>query len=311
MKKSVIKGLIFVLLIFMWVLPTAFAGRSIGEEGKNTARGSPGLEERLRNVPDFKFFHQKNGIGYGVCPVYTAPSEDSFRMANGKACVATDFDMYECGFDETGWLFVRYDTNNGSTNTGYIPPQYVRGFHSQMTCKNFEYIPATVEKTIRMTNNPLLRGSAFAVLDPGETFHILAKYTYHGDWWYIECTVDGQLARGFIDRQESSFYLGDRGLGAYKIDATNTLNLGKPKVSPLGTYQIGEVIVDGGTTDKRIIVREDQDAGSALAAYVNPDDRFPCYAINLDKYGIEWYYIWIESAGKWGWISSGISTLCK
>lgn len=219
MKKNIISIAAFMLVICIFCMTTAVAGRSIDGERQKNHQVLPDLEERLRRIPDFKFYHQKNGIGYGVCPVYTAPSEDAFRMSNGKACVATDFDMYECGFDCTGWLFVRYETNNGGTNTGYIPPRYVRGFRSQMSCKNFEYIPATAVKTIRVTNNPLLRGSAFAILDPGEVFHILAKYTYHGDWWYIECIVDGQLARGFIDRQESIFSLGIQ--DPSEIDASN------------------------------------------------------------------------------------------
>lgn len=310
MKRKVFQILVFMLVSCILCTSGALAGTSIGSEKQNNY-ASPDLEERLLRIPEFKFYHHENGIGYGVCPVYTAPSEEAFRMANGKACVATDFDMYECGFDETGWLFVRYETNNGGTNTGYIPPQYVRGFRSQMSCKNFDYIPATAEKTIRVTNNPLLRGSAFAILDPGETFHILAKYTYHGDWWYIECTVDGQMARGFIDRQESSFYLGDQGYGAYTNGAINTAYLGNPEVSPIGTYQIGEVLVDGATTDQMKIVRQDKDDGSVEVAYVNPGDRFPCYAISKDKYRIEWYYVWIESENKWGWISSRVSVLCK
>ena len=310
MKRVLFRILVLVLVICISSMTTVQAGSSIGGEGRNDSRRSSDLEERLRNVPEFKFFHQKNGIGYGVCPVYTAPSEDAFRMANGKACVATDFDMYECGFDENGWLFVRYETNNGGTNTGYIPPQYVRGFRSQMSCKNFEYILATAQKTIRVTNNPLLRGSGFAILYPGELFHILAKYTYHGDWWYIECTVDDQLARGFIDRQESSFVLGDPGSGGYD-DSTSISNPWNPEVSPLGTYQTGEVLIDGGTTDQRKIVRQSHDVGSALVAYVNPMDCFPCYAISKDKYGRDWYYIWIETNSKWGWVSSTVSTLCK
>ena len=140
MKRKVFQILVFMLVSCILCTSGALAGTSIGSEKQNNY-ASPDLEERLLRIPEFKFYHHENGIGYGVCPVYTAPSEEAFRMANGKACVATDFDMYECGFDETGWLFVRYETNNGGTNTGYIPPRYVRGFRSQMSCKNFEYIP--------------------------------------------------------------------------------------------------------------------------------------------------------------------------
>lgn len=65
-------------------------------------------------------------------------------------------------------------------------------------------------KTLRVTNNPLQKDDyAFAEIEAGESIRILAKYTYHGDLWYIECTVDGQPARGFIDRQTSGFVLGE------------------------------------------------------------------------------------------------------
>jgi len=297
------KYLIFVLAFAfcMMIAAGALAGTSISGSGSNPSAGSSDLAERLRAVPDFKFFHHPEGIGYGVCPVYSAPSVDAYRLSNGRACVATDFDMYEAGFDSGGWLLVRYETNDGGVNVGYIPPDFVRGFRSRTSCcKTFDYIPVTAEKEIHVTNNPLLRGSAFAVLDPGEKFHILAKYTYHGDWYYIECFVDGQVARGFIDRGESTFYLGDQEGGE---EAVNAGSLGNPDISPLGTSRICDIIVSYGRNGERKIVHGAPGYQTERVQYVDAGKRYPCYSVTTVD-GIEWYYIWMEDVSKWGWISS-------
>ena len=292
MRKQPSVTLLLMLLIFSMMAATASAGTSIG--GDN-------LADRLRQVPEFKFYHCKEGIGRGVCPVYTAPSADAFRVSE-KASIATDYDMYEGGYD-AGWLMVRYETNNGGVRVGYIPPSYANGYKSFWGTRSFEYVPVTAEQTITVTDNPLLRGSGFAILAPGEGFYILAKYTYHGDWWYIQCTVDGQLARGFIDRESSAFSLGD---GSGSAGATTLSTLGNPSVSPLGTEQIGEVTVNSGSGRKT--VRKDADPNSAEVAYVNPGARYACYGSKTGTTGKTWYYIWIEEASRWGWISSASAT---
>ena len=64
------------------------------------------------------------------------------------------------------------------------------------------------EEDFSKTDNPVNEGETVAELAAGDSFEILAKYTYHGNWWYIECTVDGKTARGFIDREKSSFCSG-------------------------------------------------------------------------------------------------------
>lgn len=260
------------------------------------------LADRLRQVPEFKFYHCKNGIGRGACAVYTAPSAYAYRV-NGNATISTDYDMYEGGYD-AGWLMVRYETNNGGTRVGYISPADAAGYRSFWGTRSFAYIHVTAEREIRVTDNPMIRSSFFAVLTPGTDFYILAKYNYHNDWWYIECTVDGQTARGFIDRESSSFYLGDGMSGTGTENTAVTLsNLGNPSVSPLGTSQIGDVIVYYG--NGRQTVRRDADPNSAEVAYLDPGSRYACYASKIGTTGKEWYYIWIEEASRWGWISSG------
>lgn len=300
--------LLSIILVFS-LLATASAGTSISGGTTINADNNSDLANRLRSVPDFKFKNHENGIGYGNCPVYTAPSEYAYRCADGKASCYTDAYMSEAGFDITGWLLVRYQTNNGGTRVGYIPPKYVKGFKSVMSgCQHFEYIPVIAADTICVTDNPLLPGSAFATLDQGETFYILAKYTYYGNWWYIECTVDGQMARGFIDRGTTSFYLGDSSSSTSYQSPINQQSLGNPTTSPLGTSQIGEVLVGYGSTGSRKIVRERPDPNSRQVTVVYPGQRYPCYAEQQGSTGKTWYYIWVETDSAWAWISSGYVT---
>lgn len=291
----------FVLCILLTV-SCAAAGTSVGNQ-QQYAGGSvqSGLMDRLLQVPEFKFFVHKDGIGYGSCPVYTAPSIDSFRCANGKAQVSTNSHIDEAGY-VSGWLLIRYETNNGGYRVGYIPPNYVQGFKPNGHAPEFDYVPATVYETIYLTDNPLLTGSCFAVLEPGETFHVLGKYTYIGDWWYIECIVDNQVARGFIDRNTSSFIVGDEIVNPVTITM-------EPTVSPLGTTKIGTVTVNYGSSGDRKFVRKNPDANSTQMAAVNPGEKFPCYAERPGTSSGYWYYIWVEEESVWGWISNKVSTL--
>ena len=309
MKKHVSIFLAIMVLCFAMIPMASFAATSTGGRIVSTG-GAANLEERLRNVPVFKFWNHENGIGYGNCPVYTAPSENAFRCANGKASVATNVYMSEAGY-VGGWLLVRYETNNGGYRVGYIPPRYVRGFKSKMGTRQFDCIPVTAAGTIYVTDNPLLQGSSFARLDDGEEFYILGKYTYYGDWWYIECTVDGQTARGFIDRQSSGFYLGSAASGAtYTATGDRTIYTPSlPEYSPLGTTYIGDVKIDGGSTGDRKIVRQQPSTSANQTTVVYPGNRYPCYATRIGSTGKEWYYIWIEVDNAWGWVSSGVAIL--
>lgn len=307
MKKRVLA----LLTVFVMVCLVSAACAGTSTNGSKTAAGS-GLYDRLLKVPSFKFKNYEHGIGYGNCPVYTAPYEDAFRCANGKASVSTNDYMSEAGF-VSGWLLVRYETNNGGFRVGYIPPKYVKGFKSGMSTPKFDYIPVTATDTIIVTDNPLLTGSSFARLDVGEVFYVLGKYTYYGDWWYIECTVDNQTARGFIDRTTSSFTLdgvavsGSQG-GVSTVTSVED-SFGIPSVSPLGTEYIGDAYIGYGSSGDRKIVRKNADPKSAQVTVVYPGCRYPCYAVKKGTTGKDWYYIWVEEDSVWGWVSSGYAEL--
>lgn len=251
--------------------------------------------DKLFNVPVFKFTNHEKGIGCGACPVYTAPYENAYRV-NGNAACATNSEMSECGFIN-GWLFVRYETNNGGYRVGYIPPKYTRGKKITSHTPKFHNVEAKADGEILVTDNPMLLGSRFAKLKKGDSFTVLAKYTYFGDWWYIECTVDGKIARGFIDRASSKFSKP----GNPRITPPPTY---RPELSVWNTPYKGDVKIKGGSGDSRKIVRAQPSAKAKQVCVVYPGKKYPCYAT---KSG--WYGIYIEEDNVWGWIASGLATM--
>ncbi len=193
--KKVFALILSVVLLALFCAP-ALAAKSIG--GSSTSSSSSGS---LSGVTPFKFEHKKKGIGRGVCPVYTAPYHDAYRCNNGRASVDTNSSIDLGGYSDQGWLMVRYSTNNGGTRVGWIPPKYIKDVKTSMV-PHFSYIPVTAKSDIYVTDNnlePYDTNGYFAMIGQGETFYVIGRYNYYQyDLWYIELTVDGQTARGFI-----------------------------------------------------------------------------------------------------------------
>lgn len=290
MKKALA---VLAVLVVLLSSSCALAATSVGNNSYGAYYGS---STSLYNVIDFKFFHEARGIGYGNCPVYTAPSLNAFRCANGKASVDTNADMWIGGFESGGWLLVRYETSNGGVRVGYIPPQYIRGFSTTIDRLKFSYIPQVATTYTSITDNPLNVNSSFATLMPGETYYILGKYTYYGNWWYIECDVDGQVARGFINRNTTAV---DNGSGVYST------NIGEPALSPYGGSKIGQIQVQGSAR----IVRQNAGQEYNMVARVTYPDKYPVYDSKIGTNGRTWYYIYVD--GVWGWISDGVCNFIR
>lgn len=189
---------VFALILVLAVVLTctvSFAATPVNG-GSNGGTGAS-----LSSVSPFKFQHFKNGIGRGLCPVYSAPYMNAYRAANGKACVDTNHFVDVGGYDANGWLLVRYETNNGATRVGWIPPKYVKNVKQSMA-PHFVWIAQTAYDEIYVTDDnlqPYNTQSFFARLEPGEVYYIVGRYNYYGiELWYIEFDLDGQPARGFI-----------------------------------------------------------------------------------------------------------------
>ena len=306
-KRFLTGKAVLLLLLALSLLFSVTAASADGSSRYNIDYSN--LENRIRNVYIFKFYNQEGGIGYGNCPVYTAPYDDALRLANGRASCDTNSYMSVGGYDATGWLMVRYQTNENKTRVGYIPPQYVRGYRARINLLQFDYIPVVADSTIYVTDNPISNSTSFAALGAGETFYILGKYTYVGNWWYIECYVDGQPARGFIDIATSpfqadgaSFGNGDSGYNPAVFDSGSS---GGPVMTG---NRIGTVTVRGTFTNSDArIVRSLPNSDSDIVARVYDGERYPCYDITDGAGHKKWYKILVNEG--WGWISSGVSVL--
>lgn len=298
MKKT------FALILTVCLLLTAF---SIALADGSSAVDETDLVNRLRTVQDFKFRNHEDGIGEGTAPVYTAPSQDAYRCANGKAAYELDGPIGESNYVDN-WLLVHYNIDNQYERVGYIQKKHLNDFKSTMPKLNFEYIPLTAAVDIEITDDPYLSLTPFGIIHKGETFYVLMKYTYTGNWYYVECTVEGKTARGFIDRTKTSYYLGsgvtpDENTKVYDLEP-----LGYPDVSPRNTSKIGHVEV---LSEQRILAHKDANEESKQISVAYPGKYYPCYDTAPGKQDKEWYYIWIEEDSEWAWVNSGYSTLVK
>ena len=130
-------------------------------------------------------------------PVYSAPSRNSWRGANGKASVGTNGAIYSAGW-ENGWLLVMYETNSGSVRVGYVSGDDIRGGVPMDTSLTFSYATATLNAGTALTDDPAMRKTTIAQLRVGTLVTYLTCFFNKSAWDYIETTVDGQTTRGFV-----------------------------------------------------------------------------------------------------------------
>jgi len=129
--------------------------------------------------------------------VYSAPSEKAWRGNSGKASVSTNGAIYAAGWDGD-WLLIMYETNNGSVRVGYINGNKVRGGVPVETSLHFSHDPATVTSNCTLTDDPARSGTAIRQLTPGTAVTWLTRFYNNAAWDYIEITVNGDTARGFV-----------------------------------------------------------------------------------------------------------------
>ena len=303
---------VLVLAVFcVTALAAAAADSAVGTPLEYEGQTFTEWKDSLLGVRRITFTRHKDGIGLGDCPVYTAPYKDALRLANNRQAADTNVDIWDGGTTDEGWLLVRYDVAENTTRVGYIPAKYLGEFKSNLSAKKLGRIPAVAADVIEVTDDPIRpNGRVFATLRAGQEFEVLAKYTYNGNWWYIELEVDGKRARGFIDREHSCFRPGDGVQNAAEQLAVNLETLGTPSISPLNTQQAGEILILGDEKDSRKNVHRDASLNSDRVTVVYPTRTYPCYDVQ-DAGGRSWYYIFIEEDSIWGWVASELAAYLK
>ena len=128
--------------------------------------------------------------------VYTAPSTNAYRANNGKASCSTNGAVYALGFD-SGWMLMLYEANiAGQFRVGYV--QNVKGDTAGLPRLTWENEAATLTEGADLTDDPALTGNSLIFLPAGTRVTYLSTMFNSTGWDYVETTINGQQARGFI-----------------------------------------------------------------------------------------------------------------
>ena len=159
-------------------------------------KGMPEPPERDVNKPrGFEFVKLKTGQ---KLPVFSAPSNSAYRANNGKAKVSTNGAVYALGYDG-GWMLMLYEANHaGQYRVGYVECSQIRGKMPSLDQLDWEDTPATVTKKVSLTDDPAKTGNSMTTLKKGSTVIYLTTMFNNTGWDYVETTIDGKTARGFI-----------------------------------------------------------------------------------------------------------------
>lgn len=128
--------------------------------------------------------------------VYSGPDTSYFRGANGKAMASTNGKVYACGWED-GWLMVMYWTNGGSVRVGFTPSKDVAEPVDLPTLR-FAYEDAEITARCTLTDDPVMTNQKLATLTKGTRVTFLSEFVNSTRWAYIETTVEGKPARGFV-----------------------------------------------------------------------------------------------------------------
>ena len=160
-------------------------------------KGMPKAPDTIKNKPDG--FVGVTLKADQLLPVYAAPSAAAFRAANGKAAVSTTESVYALGYDG-GWMLVIYEVNKGGYRVGYVDASQIKGKLPDLPYLAWpESTPdATAIIDLKLTDDPALTESALTTIPAGTRVTYLTTMYNSSAWDYVETTVNGQAARGFV-----------------------------------------------------------------------------------------------------------------
>ena len=159
-------------------------------------KGMPTPPAQNVNRPrGFEYVSLQSGQKY---PVYSAPSTQAYRANNGKATVSTNGAVYALGYDG-GWMLMLYEANHaGQYRVGYIQTSGIKGQLPGLDRLSWESTSCEVLTGVQLTDDPALTGNALTYLPAGTAVTYLTTMYNDTGWDYIETTIDGLQARGFV-----------------------------------------------------------------------------------------------------------------
>ena len=141
-------------------------------------------------------FERAKFVGGQQLPVYSGPGKEYYRAAGGYAKCNTDEEIYIAGKEGT-WALVLYWRSNGGTRTGYVDLSQLQ-YTYKTSDMDFAYRKAKITKDCAMTDDPTLVKENLAYLSAGEYVTLLAYYTDHHEWAYVEAMAGNVPLRGFV-----------------------------------------------------------------------------------------------------------------
>lgn len=131
--------------------------------------------------------------------VYSAPSANSWRGANGKASVSTNGSVWAAGWDGN-WLQVFYELSKGGLRVGYVNGSSIKGKVDFNHTLYFSQERAKITASCQLTDDPLKNQTTITTLSSGRfVTYLTTAINQNGRVWdYVETTVNGQTVRGYI-----------------------------------------------------------------------------------------------------------------
>ena len=144
-------------------------------------------------LPELSFFLGSFTAGQKFA-VYSAPSDRSWRGANGKAAITSGSEIFVAGKDGN-WVLIMYELASGVIRVGYVDSSKITGQYASGGALSFAGTEMTLTQGAVMTDDPIRQAGTIAKLKKGAKVTCLAEYQ---GWIYVEAKVSGKTARGFI-----------------------------------------------------------------------------------------------------------------
>ncbi len=176
-----------------------------------TGKGMPTAPDPGVDKPrGFSFVNLKTGQKLAVL---SAPYDYAYRANNGKAMCNTNGAVYALGYD-SGWMLMLYEANYaGQYRVGYVNTGAMKGTLPNLPQLTWENEKCQVLQTVSLTDDPAQTGNPMTVIPEGTTVTYLTTMYNSSAWDYVETTIDGMPARGFIPTGSLNLNYADEGEG--------------------------------------------------------------------------------------------------
>ena len=163
---------------------------------ENEGKKLPSPPQKIDLLSGFEYVDLKTGQKLDV---YSAPSSNSWRGANGKASVSTNGRVYAYA-KENNWMMIMYETNasENAVRVGWVNLSQVSGKVPSLPNASFGAVPMNVSQAIQVTDDPVGLTSMTTLPAGTQVTWLSSFYSNTYFWDYIEFTLNGQRARGFI-----------------------------------------------------------------------------------------------------------------